>query len=312
MKYWCEASCRRHSLNALFDFPENLSAHHLSTPAMPPLKTSIICVHYSKAHLKPTLEAIAELCRDLTPQHVALVSNNRAIDAELESAAAEHGYRFFRHDNTGAEFGAYDTGLAASPAESDVFVFLNDTFAVHDYFTPVIRNRFVAWSRHIGMQQHPAIVGRIQTLFRSFFVGPKLANRWVTTSAFSLNRQAIQALGNRLYFSELNAWVRGGEQPERFFDESVDPVLGEHVLNWLFKPECEPRWYGAEPLSTHNCERMTKKARSILQEKYISATLENAHAEFRSILPETRQEKLLNRAQKSWIKARRLVASSSG
>jgi hypothetical protein len=102
---------------------------------------------------------------------------------------------------------------------------------------------------------------------------------------FALNLAALRELEHKLYVPRLNADVPGGPTLDTFFSARLDRDLKAHIASWLFATTGRDRWYKSEPLNPENAERMAEKARAILQEKYLSARLEYAPADFRDIRP---------------------------
>lgn len=73
--------------------------------------------------------------------------------------------------------------------------------------------------------------------------------------------------------------------------------LREHLEAWLFRARPGWHWYASDPLSAANAMKMARKARSILQEKYLSAVLENVGAEFVNLKELSVRDKLLSKAE---------------
>jgi hypothetical protein len=67
--------------------------------------------------------------------------------------------------------------------------------------------------------------------------------------------------------------VVGGPEKETFFHHDLDVTLQTDLSTWLFGGD-GLSWYGARPLTKDNCQRMAFKARSILQEWFLSLRLD--------------------------------------
>jgi hypothetical protein len=133
-------------------------------------------------------------------------------------------------------------------------------------------------------------------------------HRWITTNAFAVNRGALRALMRRLRCAEPDELVPGSTPAKAFFSAQLDPVLREHLSNWLFVPGGPLSWYRAAPLDEQNAAALARKARSILQEKYLSARLEAAGTIFVDIKQMSASEKLLQRVDAAVFALRRHVA----
>jgi hypothetical protein len=234
------------------------------------------------ASLRALQQLELELQRRGARTRCLLVSNNQ----QLPLGAT--GYDWLKHDNTGMEFGAYQAGLDRitwSEDESDVVLFVNDTLSTHHVLSRVIRSNLSEGILRIAaLSDTPAICGEVDVSARSFTVRGLKVVRWVSTWAFALNWQALQALAFRVYVAELDADIQAEVAPHKFFTPGVDAVLRAHLSAWLFGAGASG-WQHAAPLSAENAESMARKARAIMQEKYLSARLEASAAMFSDIRP---------------------------
>lgn len=250
------------------------------------MSVAIVSVHYDPNRVGATLDSLALIASRVKGPAAVLVSNRTEAADALEPASQDRlpGAVVIRHDNTGMEFGAYQRGLDALQAWGDVdwVVFANDTFSVHQVFPPAyVENLIAQLGRDVS---HPVIVGQIEGLPRSYVLDGVRTHRWVTTNLFALNRASLDTLNRRVHDPLLDASVIATASRERFLSPQVDSVLRRHITDWLFEAHgSTPAWYAAAPLDTINAEAMARKARSILQEKRVSAVLEGASAEFASI-----------------------------
>jgi hypothetical protein len=120
-------------------------------------------------------------------------------------------------------------------------------------------------------------------------------DRWISTWAFVINHAGLRALSGRIYDPALDELVPGGVSSDAFWHASLDQQLVDHLNVWLFGNSGHHRWYAAEPLNPHNAESFARKARSILQEKYLSARLLSQRAQLQSIRPTGWSQRLLHR-----------------
>ena len=260
---------------------------------------AVVCVHYDAAKLAPTLRALERIGRAVTVQQRVFVANHENAYLALQaSPAAREGGVVLRHDNSGMEFGASQAGLERLLAthDPDWVLFANDTFATHHSFGTVYRRKLAAeLGRHHSVA---AIIGQVVALPRSFRVEGLRTHRWVTTNLFALNRAALRALGGRVYSTALDARVVETDAMADFFAPQIDPVLREHLEVWLFRAHPGWHWYDSDPLTAANAAKMARKARSILQEKFLSAALEDAAAEFVNLAELSVRDKLLREAER--------------
>ena len=247
-------------------------------------KLGIVCVHYDPKNVPQTLRSLDRIRQSVVARRTVLVANHEAAWIALNEWEARRGERseLVRHDNSGMEFGAYQAGmdrlLDENENEPEWVLFVNDTFATHQSFGSVYRQKLAAdLERRFD---YPAIIGRVVSLPRSYQMDAMRTHRWVTTNLFAINRAAIRALGGRIYRSELDALIVETSDMDKFFDSRVDPVLRDHLEAWLFQARPGWHWYASDPLQPANAAKMAHKARSIIQEKYIGALMEDRAAEF--------------------------------
>lgn len=230
-----------------------------------------------------------------------LVSNNQQL--MLDGT----GYPWVRHDNSGMEFGAYQAGLdriAWADDGCDVVLFVNDTLSTHHVLSSVIRsNLSESICRIAALADTPAICGEVDVSARSFAVRGLKVVRWVSTWAFALNWQALKALTFRVYVPELDADIQADSSPDKFFTPGVDPVLRAHLSGWLFAAGASG-WQHAAPLTSDNAASMARKARAIMQEKYLSARLEASAAMFSDIRPTSIRQITTHRIIEELVAAR--------
>ncbi|MEP7058825.1 MAG: hypothetical protein ABI809_13750 [Caldimonas sp.] len=262
-------------------------------------RVGIVSVHYYPGYLQRSLEAVADLARRTGAQAVIAVANRPELLPQLQAQSTSiRGFDVELHDNTGFEFGAYQAGLRrCADADLDWVVFANDTFSVHHNFSTVYRRHLVSVLKQAPNETAPQAAGQVESMPRSYAIEGKRAHRWLTTSIFALNRPALDLLGHKLHFPEVDALIRTSGNLEEFFSPRLDRAMAEHIEAWLFGTCPRLAWYGAEPLTAINAARFANKARTILQEKYIAAVLEEAGAWFFDIKASGVREKILKRVE---------------
>lgn len=245
------------------------------------LKVGIVCCYYGKNSIKPTVNGLARLAESVSATRILHVANDEDSWSGLQNCRKLQAFphQLVRHDNTGMEFGAYQVGLDTLENFSlDWVVFANDTFATRKKFDAVSRLKLVH-ELHRSFDW-PAVVGQVDSLPRSYRIANLRSHRWVTTNLFAINRTGLQALDHRIYRRELDQLINESADPMTFFSAETDEVLQAHLRAWLFRARPGAHWYASAPLEASNARSMAKKARSIMQEKYLSAYLDNIGAHF--------------------------------
>jgi hypothetical protein len=283
----------------------------MSMPDRARCRAAIVSVHYYPEYVGESLRHVGEMCERLRPERCVLVANNPTVLPALQEAARRSAYAssVLLHDNSGLEFGAYQAGVERllTAGEPDWTVILNDTFAIHQCFSRPMRRHLLHAVTTIDDQETPIVVGQVESLPRSFDLLGLRMHRWITTNAFAVNRGALRALMHRLRCAEADELVPGSTPPKAFFSVRLDPVLREHLSSWLFVPAGPLSWYRAAPLDEQNAAALARKARSILQEKYLSARLEAAGTIFVDIKQMSGSEKLRQRVDAAVFALRRHV-----
>lgn len=262
------------------------------------ISVGFVVAHYSESFVLPTVRMLDRIGLSKEPHHKIFVANHETAHSRLSETLVSRvrgSWELMRHDNSGMEFGAYQAGVDAlvKRMDADWIVVGNDTFATHNNFPRVYRELLSQALQRVPT--FPTIIGRTHALARSYQIEGLRTHRWVQTSLFAINRAALEALGGRIYRPELESLVSESADLSTFFSPDVDLVLRDHLETWLFRTRPGPHWYASEPLQSQNFSKMARKARSILQEKYIAAVLESAGAEFVNLNDLTVPKKILRK-----------------
>jgi hypothetical protein len=275
-------------------------------------RIAIVSVHYYSDYLRDSTSAVARLAARTGAETVVAVANRDDLLPSLEALASRFPARSIKclqHDNTGLEFGAYQAGLdCVRDADPEWVVFANDTFAVHNCFYSVYQNHLVS-ALATPADDTLCAAGEVVSLAKSFNIGGIRSNRWLTTSIFAINRAALRALNHRVYHPEINELIRSSSARDLFFSEALDATMAAHLAGWLFGVPGQGAWYGAAPLTDESAPRLARKARSILQEKYLAALLDEAGAWFFDLNPYGVREKITRRVERAVFEARSSLAS---
>ena len=266
---------------------------------------AVISVHYYEHHLTRSLEQLQSICAALGAARCVVVSNNPALATTLREIKARTGFidDVLQHNNSGLEFGAYQAGLdhLRDASDPDWIVVVNDTLAIHQCFASPMRASLVRHVTAAGPADFPIVVGQVETLGRSYALEGMRTHRWVTTNVFALNRTGLRRLDNRIYRPDLGRLIETSGDRAHFFSDDMDPVLREHLDRWLFEPNGTAGWYDAAPLDSSNAAKYASKARSIVQEKFLSAQLDSFGTLFVDIKLLSRMDRLRCDAEKRWF-----------
>ncbi len=250
-------------------------------------RLAIVSVHYYPQCCEASLRELSRIAGRAPPAHCILVNNNPALQDRLLGLAGRHAFidAVALHDNSGHEFGAYQFGLnrVLSNGEFDWVLFLNDTVATHQFFCSRHRKTLASYVTEPVSHHAPAAVGSLETLPRPYCIAGARSHRWITTNIFALNRLALGVLKGRVHHPQLDGLIRGVGDIDAFFSDDLDEALKNHLKAWLFGALPGSRWREAAPLTASNAGHFADKARSILQEKYLSALLEEGRTCFMNL-----------------------------
>lgn len=246
-------------------------------------RTCIIAVVYSEDRVEKFRKLLRSYADFLSIRHIIFISNNRNLDSRRYTehfASSGIAVEYALHDNTGAEFGAYQRGLdMARQQGTDVYVFINDTAGIHNY----LGHSFVASLKNVMADSslHAWCFGISNVAPRRFVIGDCSSNRWIQSHFFAMDTAALAAIEHKIYAPAINSLVSESADPDIFLGNLSDRALRAYIEGWLFS-ESGSRWYGAEPLSQDNFRRFALKTRSILQEKYLSMRMDSRFVAFYS------------------------------
>ena len=273
---------------------------------------ALISVHYYPDYVRASCSAAIRLAKRADARRLVFVANGSRVLADITRYVA--GQRLsnatvLHHDNSGAEFGAFQVGLDSLSQDPPAWViFANDTHSVHQLFSLVYKRHLLNCIRRSATQRACA-VGQIEMLPAPYRLLGRSSKKWLTTNLFALSAPALRILENRLYHPRLDNLVTASARHNEFFSAEVDPVLVDHLKRWLFGEPGGNAWYAAEPLNASNAARLALKARSILQEKFMSASLVSGGAELVEIRNCDAFEKLVVRLEKKFHKTQRPTGS---
>lgn len=248
-----------------------------------PGSVDLVAAVYSVERLATTVRVIRRLDASPGLDRVVVVINNPALDDAVIAAAlfgAGRRLTVIRHDNSGAEFGAYQAGLDLLKAESaKPVLIINDTVGTNHFVGDVFLRNFSRLATASG--DSPVAVGEIDHTGAPLRLLGLASDNWIRSSIMVLNPPALRAIDYRIYDPALESLIVASDDPDVFFGAEVASPLREHIADWLFSSSGS-RWYKAAALSADNAAQMAAKTRAILQEKYLSMRLKAAGVALRS------------------------------
>ena len=244
----------------------------------PLARIAVVSSHYYPHYLDRSTAFTRDAAKAVGAAVCVLVGSQAELIDGLEAAAASLPCDAIvaRHDNVGLEFGAYQRGLEEinDLASYDWLLIVNDSFSLHEPFPGQrVKNASERMRWRVG-ERAPVAMGKIDGLERSFTIERIRTHRWLTSNLLVLSRAALKGLRTQIYCPELERLIVDSDDPDCFFAPELDVVLREHTSRWLFEPSERFHWYRAAPLTSANSAFFARKARSILQEIYLSARLE--------------------------------------
>jgi hypothetical protein len=240
-------------------------------------ETFLIALSYYPTYFSSLVKRIEAFRARLEISAAVVVLNNRAVSVDSARSALHPKCRPFHvieHSNEGSEFGGYQAGLDFLRHDAGKIgnvLILNDTLGVHYEFYP---EHMDAMQRRIDDRaSSQRMVGRIDQAEQLLSLGGLTGNRWVRSNLIFIDAAALRSIDHQFYLPEIAGWVRESADPNKFFSDEVGPATQVRTSKWLFEPG---GWYDAAPLSPANQRRFASKARSILQELYLTMRLEHA------------------------------------
>jgi hypothetical protein len=266
---------------------------------------ALIVLLYARHRLTATARIVRRITTDAGVGRVLLVVNHGAVDtADVQRAfrRVQHA-EIVEHDNSGQEFGGYQAAIDRMRGDiPERMIVMNDTAGSHGILTPIYIGGFLA---RLSQGFRRMAMGTIDWHPRVLELHGLRSSRWIRTHFFAIDREALQALGNRLHQPGVDALITASPDPAIFFGDEIKGALREHLEHFLLTPTPES-WYRAAPLSPSNCMMMAGKARAILQEKYLSMALEAADIAICQVHM-GRGDRMRDQGQKLAITLQRLV-----
>lgn len=209
-------------------------------------------------------------------QHLIIVEN-AAVGIDVKS-----GFRIVTGSNRYAEFSAWQEGLeliAASLADEDAVLFVNDTAFENRIFCGLIEWNFHSAINALVNQTEPVLLGETMRTRGAYAIDGVKFEWWVSTYMFFLNMAALR----RLQFKVLEVDAFAVDAAEsHLISTRISTDLAVHINRYLLTKG--PRsWHRAAALRTENRSIMTLKAGCIINEMALSVAACAAGIEVRDI-----------------------------
>jgi hypothetical protein len=237
----------------------------------------IVALAYYPEYLANLRDSVKALSRATEVNALALVLNNSQLNGSTFQDICRSFY-CVRHNNGGAEFGGYQAGLdiikqnVSTPFD---LIIINDSATTH---YRLMSEHLKAFTRSMTNEVPNRVVGQIdRSPLPSLQIDDLETSKWVRSNLIGLDHDALLALDYQVYLPYLNDYVN--DSVDSFFTAHIKATTRQHIAQWLFGKD-GLAWYGAAPLTAHNCKKMAAKARSIVQELHLAMRLKKNKSRF--------------------------------
>jgi hypothetical protein len=247
------------------------------------MNIDLVLVLYAKNRLVRTIGIIKSITRVIRLRRIIIVINGSQISqSHLNSHFLEYceNCTIIQHDNTGLEFGAYQVGVDYANNDSMArIILMNDTVGTHQYYNIISLGQFCRAISMSGDRIKNFVTGHLDVSERRLSINGMVGSRWIRANLLGFDKEAIIRLDGRIYDPSIDKLIFESDNIDAFFASDLDKAVRLKIADWLFSTS-RGKWYGAQPLSSDNSSAMASKARSILQEQYLSMRLEAAGTAF--------------------------------
>jgi hypothetical protein len=233
---------------------------------------NLICYIYYPNAVSHIFRLIALLQRQLRLSEVVIVYSRSNIGT-LSPPPSGATFRLLPYDGAGWEFGAYQLGLdQLSRQEAKGVLVLNDT-AGRNY--PLFQSNLRELARlckETVLEPHPVLAGKLESQGQNFAIHGLSFTSWIRSNIFYINRAGLEALSWRLFDPEVFAAPTchdgvvstGG---------ITSANLESHIATWLGAGAHKQGWVAHADKAAVSDSLLSRKAGSILLEKYLSARI---------------------------------------
>ncbi len=267
------------------------------------MKIYAIFLSYYEKYQATGIEKFTQLLNTLDyPSSLIVVSNG--AEFKLNNINSIPG------NNTNWEFSGWDKGLEkiSNFNDDDIFIFCNDTFCFHREWGAREQNRFSKAFLKLLDSNAQGICGEVNSVNQNFQIFGHNTDHWVSTYLFALTGGILRKNNYRLSIPEktLEMALVTADEHRVTWGCGVSPNLTMHIQNWLYPAKIDSGWYNAQAAAP---ALKLRKAKTILNEKYLSALCKSTGGIFISANPHfmlrayMHLKKLLNRLERTPGKA---------
>jgi hypothetical protein len=246
----------------------------------------IILVLYAKRRVASTARIVKSIARFIRLRRIIIVVNGMEINlADVESLFSNYceSCTAILHDNTGLEFGGYQAGVDFAHYVDDYrperVILMNDTVGSHQYYSMIQLRHFCRAITFSADRLSNFVTGYVYDHERRITINGMVGTRWVRSNLVGLDKEAITRLGHKIYDPSIDKFITDSADIDTFLGPDLDSSVKLRIADWLFST-APGKWYNAQPLSSVNSSMMAKKAKSYLQEQWLSMRLETIGAAF--------------------------------
>lgn len=200
---------------------------------------------------------------------VILINNNPLNQSEH---VYNNKFTLLQGSNTGWEFSAWDEAILhlkntnVKFSSDDYFLFANDTFNQHRFFTCYDRYLFKNAFLSKMHNNHPLLIGEVNSFQQDFNISKYTGREWVSSYLFFTNFAFVENISQFDMFDRvISEPVVDEEKSLIKFDDLISVNLALHLNRWIFPEDKRKGWYGVGDNSF-----LIKKLKAIINEKLLS------------------------------------------
>lgn len=205
---------------------------------------------------------------------IVIVENNSASKYKyITKGSVTH----IKGDNRLSEFSGWQRGIDYISKNNvilkdDIFLFGNDTFNEHRFFSIIDSLLFKLMLSKLKVDE-PIIIGEKCRAGGSFTLDGVGFNAWVSTYLFLANSAVVKSLNDTIISGD--QYIEKLTDDHIYFDkERVCSNLSEHINSWLRPKDQEQHsWYKSY---SNDLGLISRKAEAILNEKRLAAMAVNS------------------------------------
>ncbi|KQN63728.1 hypothetical protein ASF13_19330 [Erwinia sp. Leaf53] len=244
----------------------------------------IILVYYDK-YRDSAIEKFDCLLKSINEDYKIIIVNN-AINYDKSNYLINE----IEGKNVHWEFSGWDEGIKSLGGlkDDDVIILANDTFCHHnkwDYFTKLFFSRGFRSVYNKNLKTPGVFLsGTTDTFWQTFSILDKKSSLWASTYLFLITSKLLKEMGGKVSIEEddLDRLVKPDGDKAVLFGGEISENLQRHISKWMFPKDETEGWYNSNKIDP---ARRVRKIKTILNEKYISASCLDASGEVIEVNP---------------------------